>query len=59
MLSQSYLGLVFENFAALRMKAVTCGYDTVTVNWLVVQTCLSGEEVGVSIWVLNMMIKIY
>lgn len=59
MLSQSSQGSVFGNFAVLRMKVTICDYDIITVNYPLAQICLNGEEVGVSIRVFNMMIKIY
>lgn len=45
--------------AAFRMKAEICGYDIITLNYFFAKICLNGEEVGVSMWVFNVMIKIY
>lgn len=41
------------------MKAAICGYDIIAVNYPFAKICLNGEEMGVSMWVFNVMIKIY
>lgn len=50
---------MFGNFAVPRMKVAICDYDIIPANYPLAQICLNGEEVGVSIRLFNMMIKIY
>lgn len=41
------------------MNAALCGYDIIAANYPFANICLNEEGVGVSMWVFNMMIKIY